>query len=154
MMRHIAPPGRREAAVHHQAADWTSPVSAARTASSRSASVKPRCRCSRATTRSRKMPRLSNGRRSAAAHGAKLRIGEGDHAAMVLPARWMSIVITLRPLIPHHTHLAWHPSTAMREGWSSYDWSELTKAARAKGKVASQNFYEVPKGARSKFLNF
>ena len=58
---------RREAAVRHQAADWTSPVNAARIASSRSASVKPRCSCSRATTRSTKTPRFSNGTRSAAA---------------------------------------------------------------------------------------
>jgi len=33
-------PWRRKAAVHHQAADWISPVNAARTASSRSASVR------------------------------------------------------------------------------------------------------------------
>jgi hypothetical protein len=49
-----------KAALRHQAADWTSPVNAARTASSRTASVKPRCSCSRATTRSRKTPRFLN----------------------------------------------------------------------------------------------
>ena len=60
------PSRRREGAVRHQAADWISPVNAARTTSSRSASVKPRCSCSRATTRSTKTPRFSNGTRSAA----------------------------------------------------------------------------------------
>jgi hypothetical protein len=59
-------PGRREVVVRHQAADGISPVNAARTASSRSASVKPRCSCRRATTRSTKTPRFSNGTRSAA----------------------------------------------------------------------------------------
>jgi len=61
----------QEAAVRHQAADWISPVNAARTASSRSASVKPRCSCSRATTRPRKTPRFSTVTRSAAAQTAR-----------------------------------------------------------------------------------
>ena len=30
--------------------------------------------------------------------GPKLRIGEGEHAAMVLPTRWMSIANPMRPL--------------------------------------------------------
>jgi hypothetical protein len=49
-----------------QAADWISPLNAARKASSRSASVKPQW-SSRAKTRSRKTPRFSTGTRSAAA---------------------------------------------------------------------------------------
>ena len=57
--------------MRHQAADWTSPVNAARTASSRSASVKPPWSWSRATTRSTKTPRFSNGTRSAAAQTAR-----------------------------------------------------------------------------------
>jgi len=55
----------------NQAADGINPVNAARTASSRSASVKPRCSCSRATTRSTKTPRFSNGTRSAADQTAR-----------------------------------------------------------------------------------
>jgi hypothetical protein len=52
---------RREAALRHQAADLISPVDATRTASSRSASVKPRCNCSRAMIHSTKTPRFSTG---------------------------------------------------------------------------------------------
>src|SRR5262249_15816694 len=57
--------------LRNQAADWISPVNAARTASSRSASVKARCSCSRAMTRSTKTPRVSNGTRSAATQPAR-----------------------------------------------------------------------------------
>jgi hypothetical protein len=73
-----------KAALRHQAADWTSPVNAARTASSRTASVKPRCSCSRATTRSRKTPRFLN--RYAVGgvpDGLKLRIRQREHVVMV-----------------------------------------------------------------------
>src|SRR5262249_41032355 len=74
--------------VHHQAADWISPVNAARTASSKSASVKPRCSCRRAITRSRKTPRFSIGTRSGGGpDGPKLRIGEGEHVGDGLGSR-------------------------------------------------------------------
>jgi hypothetical protein len=69
--------GKRRA---DQAADWISPVNAARNALSRSASVKPPG--SRARTRLRKTPRFSTGTLPTAAQtGPKLRIGEGDHVA-------------------------------------------------------------------------
>src|SRR5262249_41502907 len=71
--------------VHHQAADWISPVNAARTASSKSASVKPRCSCRRAITRSRKTPRFSIGTRSAAAQTARKPV-KASMSAMVLAA--------------------------------------------------------------------
>jgi hypothetical protein len=78
--RYFGSPRRREAARLHQAADWISPVNATRTASSRSASVKPRCSCRRAKTRSRKTPRALD--RHAVGGGPdrpKLRIGKGEH---------------------------------------------------------------------------
>jgi len=81
-------PRRREAALRHQAADWISPVNAARTASSRSASVKPSCSCSRATARSTKTPRFSNGTRAAAAQTARsCESVKASMAVMVLSRR-------------------------------------------------------------------
>jgi hypothetical protein len=92
--------GRREAAGRDQAADWISPVNAARTASSRSVSVKPRCSCSRATTRSRKTPRFSTVTRSAAAQTA--RSCESVKASM---QSWSCRRDGCQPAIAHHRPL-------------------------------------------------
>jgi hypothetical protein len=85
---------RVEHASFYQAADWISPVNAARTASSRSgigeAALVPQPR----KNPIKEDAALLNGNAvGGGSDGPKLRIGEGDHAAMVLPTRAMSTAI-------------------------------------------------------------
>jgi hypothetical protein len=88
-------PRRREAAVRRQTADWISPVNAARTASSTSASVKLQPRNNPLKEDAALLNRYAVG---GGPDGPKLRIGEPEHAAIVFgKSDRLMTVADLRP---------------------------------------------------------
>ncbi len=85
--------------MRHQAADGINPVNATRTASSRSASVKAAVELQPRNNPLKEDATLLNRYAvGGSPDSPKLRIGEGEHAAMVAPTRWMSIAILVRAL--------------------------------------------------------